>query len=171
MNLDVIRCIFALLPEEDQEEALLYALELVYARGEWQLACEALERILHLQVNKKLYGRAILLGIKAALRLSKPEIALERFQRLLALKPCAASRALQMESLFLISSHVLPCRAEKLAVLWEELGASTMSASSRQLWARTGAMLEKTFTKNGNPVQANKIRDLATALPGRTDWT
>lgn len=150
MNQDEIGYVFALLPAEDQEEALLQALELVCARGEWQLANEAVGGLLRLQDNKKVYGRTLLLRIKVALRLKQPEIALERFQRLLALDSCH-SRALQVEGLFLIASHILPCRAAKLAVLWKELGSGDMSASSRQLWARTGELLEQIFTKDRDP--------------------
>ena len=149
--------IFALLPEQAQGNALICALELLFARGEWPQINDLHEQVMRLKGHDQFRAQALAIQIKAAIRLRQFDLAFEWYCLLLELGQSDKNICLQVETLWQMAIQILPARADKLSSLWMLFLAADMPNDGLQLWAKTGNLLVEAFAKNQAEARARQI--------------
>ena len=157
--------IFARLSDQDQEDALLRSLELLFARSEWGVAEEFIKLVMSLPGHDNLRLNALALGIRTALRLEKTEAAFERFELLLA--QAGQGGDLAAEAILQLAEALLPARADKLVAIWDACAVMPMRKDARQAWRKAGHLLAQACAGNRNEAEAARIRALLAASHDR----
>lgn len=140
--------IFTLLPKADQEAALIHSLEMIFAKSQWPLINALLSPVLHLRGYWKLRANALMIGVKAALRLREYDLAFERFQQLLELGKPDKNIQIKIETLYQMAIQILPARTDMLAFLWESFIPEELPMEALEVWAKIGVLLHEAFSKN-----------------------
>lgn len=159
MNPATLADLYKLLPEADQETALINSIELIFARSEWPLLNDLLPHMLSLEGHESVRAHALSIGAKAALRLGQPDLAFARCQNLLEFGKSQINIRLQVEALYQLAIQILPGRAERLMSMWGALDPDQMPKETAELWARIGVLLCGTVSKNREEENAKTVTE------------
>lgn len=148
MSTTNLASIFSLLQEQHQEQAILDRMEYMAANAEWGEVEKLLPPIFNLQDKPQFKAKALLIGIKCAIRLRNIELALKRYEILSAITGAANLSDIQPKALYVLASQILPNKAKKILFYWLELANIELTPIMRRELKDTGDLLMEAFNKN-----------------------
>lgn len=158
MSVGGLNGIYSLLPPERQKQALLSALEMMCAEGQWGALQDIAGQVPDIVADDNLRASILAIGIKASLRLREFEKAFGQFGLLSGLRTDMGIHLLQAEILYQMAIQILPLKANKLYTLWKELLFQDMPVEIQRSLAKTGVLLAQTFSKNGDPANSAAVK-------------
>ena len=150
MRKSSLTVIFASLPKDRQQEAILDCLEKMFARGERPDLLKITAELRKGPADEAIRARALYLDLRCALRLQNPQDALAACEELLELAEAGESQMLACEAICQLAGHLLPAEAGKICSLCQRLAEIPLPPAARLRLVQPGKMLARVLTQNGD---------------------